>query len=1028
MAKLNINAKEALAEIRNLAAELNALKKASSTMGSTTAANFKKMENSIKRVRVKVGELGNKMNYLKAIVRDQNAAIESNKKKLKELRKALDDAIKAQDRAAKATKRGGKAFSGFSASILNLLKAGGILAIGQQMLALGKNIFTTVKTFDSLAFTLEKVTKSQLNFENSQRFLLRITKAYGVELVTTTTRWSRFLAAAQESGLALRETENIFESMTKASAVLGLNTDELTSVYLALEQMLSKGKITTEELRRQLGERLPGAMGIMAASIGVTIPELDKMLKKGEVLSAEVLPDFAQAVERAYGIENEGRIETLIAKQNRLTASWQTFIKNISEGDSVIKRVFGGFLDYTNQILEDWDRMLQTEEQEMRVRISVDEESFKKALETSTREYIDKLSPVDQQERQLKKLEDDYFERLKTAVGEERIIISNGIDEIARIRAEKEKKVVARMKVNAEQRIDIVYTEYLEAKRIYDDYYADFEAVKTGERISSALGINQDDLDKARAIYSQAAAEYNVWRKLVENSNVSVLPETEVKVTQRRLRRLKDYWLQTVIEIQKFVADKNLSVFGDETLDLDVRLAALKKSAKLETEARRNEFKIQVNDAEDKLASEIASIEASIEKGTVARAKGIAQIEGLEKEKNDFIRLEAVKLSNDLIKINDDFIEKASDTTESVGQSRQLAAVENVFDKRIALAKKTFEASAKGAEDEKRLNIELVDAEREKVNAIIDLQIEQLNAQIETLRASGQANEEYINSLLQQIDKLEAGKITTPVDVDNWEDVWDEVLQITRQFSRAIGDIIDAQFDRRIENINAEIRAEEDKYDRLIALAEDNEEQQKTLERNKEDRLKKLERDRLKEEQKAAKAKKKFAVADIMINTARAIVGIWADFPKVDFGATAAIMTGVMSALGAAQIAAVLSAPIPQYRKGVDNLSKDQVAMINDGGFKEYVERNGRILSTDRKNAVVALKKGDTVYKDYEDMVSRSSIFKIKNINAQRKHGEMQDLTESFSRALNKTKLKNNITVRNVIRDDRYRDSQSRWT
>ena len=36
--------------------------------------------------------------------------------------------------------------------------------------------------------------------------------------------------------------------MTKAAGVLGLKTDELTGIFLALEQMISKGKITTEEL------------------------------------------------------------------------------------------------------------------------------------------------------------------------------------------------------------------------------------------------------------------------------------------------------------------------------------------------------------------------------------------------------------------------------------------------------------------------------------------------------------------------------------------------------------------------------------------------------------------------------------------------------------------------------------------------------------------------------------------------------------------------------------------------------------
>lgn len=60
---------------------------------------------------------------------------------------------------------------------------------------------------------------------------------------------------------------------------------------------------------------------------------------------------------------------------------------------------------------------------------------------------------------------------------------------------------------------------------------------------------------------------------------------------------------------------------------------------------------------------------------------------------------------------------------------------------------------------------------------------------------------------------------------------------------------------------------------------------------------------------KYAKIQKILAVSQITISTAQAIMGIWKDFPKVDFGATAMVMSGVVAALGAAQIATVLAQP-----------------------------------------------------------------------------------------------------------------------
>ena len=57
----------------------------------------------------------------------------------------------------------------------------------------------------------------------------------------------------------------------------------MESVFLAISQMISKGKVSAEELRLQLAERMPGAVNIFAKAIGVTTSELDKMLQEGKV-------------------------------------------------------------------------------------------------------------------------------------------------------------------------------------------------------------------------------------------------------------------------------------------------------------------------------------------------------------------------------------------------------------------------------------------------------------------------------------------------------------------------------------------------------------------------------------------------------------------------------------------------------------------------------------------------------------------------------------------------------------------------
>jgi uncharacterized protein (DUF1810 family) len=190
------------------------------------------------------------------------------------------------------------------------------------------------------------------------------------------------------------------------------------------------------------------------------------------------------------------------------------------------------------------------------------------------------------------------------------------------------------------------------------------------------------------------------------------------------------------------------------------------------------------------------------------------------------------------------------------------------------------------------------------------------------------------------------------------------------QASQEITAFGDAIFDRKIENINAEIDAEKDKYDKLIDLAAGNKDEQLRLQREKDAKVKELEDKRLKEERKKAIFDKANALIQIAVNTAVAITKAAAQT-----GVGFVVSTPLLIALGALQAATVLAQPLPKYEDGLPYAHKDHVGMINDGKHQEYVERDGNILTTSTKNAIINLKKGDTIHKSYDDLVSSSDIF-----------------------------------------------------
>lgn len=190
-------------------------------------------------------------------------------------------------------------------------------------------IFTQTRALDSLDKALKTTTGSEAAAADAKAFLSDMTERLGISLVDTTKSYLKFSIASKSAGFTVKQSQDIFESFGKAGATLGLRADELDGIFKALEQIMSKGTVQAEELRGQLGDRLPGAFTIMAESMGVSTAELGKMLKAGKVLAADVLPNFAKQVEIAYGIDKTNKVNNLAAAQGRFNREVTLLIKDL---------------------------------------------------------------------------------------------------------------------------------------------------------------------------------------------------------------------------------------------------------------------------------------------------------------------------------------------------------------------------------------------------------------------------------------------------------------------------------------------------------------------------------------------------------------------------------------------------------------------------------------------------------------------------------------------------------------------------
>lgn len=89
------------------------------------------------------------------------------------------------------------------------------------------------------------------------------------------------------------------------------------------------------------------------------------------------------------------------------------------------------------------------------------------------------------------------------------------------------------------------------------------------------------------------------------------------------------------------------------------------------------------------------------------------------------------------------------------------------------------------------------------------------------------------------------------------------------------------------------------------------------------------------------------ALFNIGVNTASAIMKIWAETPKADFGVMTGVLTALAAATGAAQTAAVLAQPLPKARKG----GRIEGATHEAGGVLVNTEDDERIVGADPSRA-----------------------------------------------------------------------------
>lgn len=249
--------------------------------------------------------------------------------------------FKAGARALKTEINGLKsAFLGFTAALGASLGISGIVSKMKET-AVGLNVARA---------TLENVSKDMVEYQQNLQYVDDLSVKYKQDLIVLTDSFSRFHAAAMGTNFSLEEQKEMYRGLVQAATFFHMSSERTENMLIAVEQMMSKGKVTAEELRRQLGNNLPGAYAKMAQAAietgyaGVkSFADFEKAMKAGKI-GVDLLTTFVKNLNK----ETENfNTDSLQLKMNELKNSFTEFVDN------------SGFEEFFTRIIDVADKSLK---------------------------------------------------------------------------------------------------------------------------------------------------------------------------------------------------------------------------------------------------------------------------------------------------------------------------------------------------------------------------------------------------------------------------------------------------------------------------------------------------------------------------------------------------------------------------------------------------------------------------------------------------------------------------------------------
>lgn len=135
----------------------------------------------------------------------------------------------------------------------------------------------------------------------NMQFLSELANNAGQSLLGLEQAYRRYAPSAILAGATQDEINKSFKEFAEVGTILHLPEDKLNSLFLALDQMFAKGVVQSEEIKKQLGNVLPGAVEVGAKAMEMTPAAFMQAMSKNLVTAKEFIPKFSAIYRETFG-------------------------------------------------------------------------------------------------------------------------------------------------------------------------------------------------------------------------------------------------------------------------------------------------------------------------------------------------------------------------------------------------------------------------------------------------------------------------------------------------------------------------------------------------------------------------------------------------------------------------------------------------------------------------------------------------------------------------------------------------------